>query len=767
MSPFWFALAISCLLSSCSLNRHVPAGKQLVNQVKIKGAPKDTREDLYNLVEQKPNRRIFGIYRFHLRMYYLSKRVKFSKKSDDKSIWEEPVYYSDEASQRSALNMTNYLRNSGYFNADVDYELKQKGKKKVKVEYQLNSRKQYRIKEVVYQVEDYYLNEIINNKSRASLIKSGQAFHSEKFAMERDRLTRLIRENGYFDFTRDYIYFDVDSTIAGKNVNVYIGIRNPDNYQRHRPYIQRYVYLVGENVLRDKAKADTIKIAPGFFRIGQGNSYHDELAMNALLSDSGDLFNEQTATASLKNLKELTYYRYVDLAYNKIDSNSGDTAFLDMTISLYPDTRWAIQLQAETITSEQKGEGLSFNGRLYGLAGSITFLDNDFASRGIRMSSRLRAATEFDAKSFPRFIANTELGLSNELQFEKPFLSQLMPLSFRKDIKSSNLNLSGFFESNPDFQRWTVNTSAGYRLNAGRFRHYILPVEFSLIGTRIISEGFQQRLDTSANLFLKNLFDNHGIGNFRWASHYSSRTLGKKDNYFELNVNFIELAGNLFWLMAPLVGNELPNNTTFENELLGIRYFQYVKGDYDFRFHHETTWGNEVVYRLFFGMIWPYGNTPNSVPFEKRYYVGGSNSIRGWRVRSLGPGSFDPGEDENFVYFHSGDIKLEMNLEYRFSLSDLMKMALFFDSGNIWNHPSNQFQVEGGAWEWNSFYKQLAVAGGLGLRFDFTYFVFRTDIGMRMRDPASTGDLWFSKRYFQPFKMGEALQFNFGIGYPF
>ena len=194
----------------------------------------------------------------------------------------------------------------------------------------------------------------------------------------------------------------------------------------------------------------------------------------------------------------------------------------------------------------------------------------------------------------------------------------------------------------------------------------------------------------------------------------------------------LELGGNLFYLGSALVGQpvEGARGETYDRTFLGMHYFQYAKGDYDIRYHQKTLWNNEIVYRSYVSMIYPFGNTSNSVPFEKRYFAGGSNSIRGWAVRRLGPGSYYPENDDvNFVYLHSGDIKLEANIEYRFSVSPTLKMALFADAGNIWNNLSNNFQVPGGDWQWDRFYKEFAVAGGLGLQFDFTYFVFRTDLG--------------------------------------
>ena len=749
----------------------MPEGKELVKNVKIKGEPESMAEPMQNLVVEKPNKRVFGIWRLHLRMYYLSDKYKFLRKGRENGIWEPPSYVSTDGTELSAKKMESFLQNQGYFNARVKAEIQKKGRKGVKVVYKVQPNLSYQLRDIQYYVEDFDLFRLVMDAAEESKLKKGKRFSSNDFVAERDRLMNLMRRNGYYDFSREFIYFDIDSTIGTREMDVFIGIKNPDRFKRHKVYRIEKVYFDQDFRDLDTTRRDTISVSPGLIRIGEGNSAVDEIIKTKLLFDPGDVYNIDAVQQSLRNFRKLQQYRYVDVNFITKGLNN-DTAGIELELRFTPYTRYQFSLQSEVLTSEQSGEGPSFDGRFYGVAGAFTLRDIDFLKRGIHSEIRLRVATEFSANQFENVLFNNLFTLSNSYYFSRPFLSFLLPKKLEKRINQSNLSLQAFLESNPDFQRQTASLNAGYTMDGEKVKHYLLPFEFNLVRTNIISDAFQTRMDTSSNLVLRNLFANHTIANGRWGLFYSSKKLGSRRNYFELNANMLKSAGALFWVFSQFAGKPVEGDlaATFDRNFLGMQYFQYLKGDYDFRFHQRTFWSNEIVYRIFLGMIYPYGNTATAVPFEKRYYSGGSTSIRGWGIRQLGPGTFRPDADNDFVFFHSGDIKLEANFEYRFDISGLLKMAVFADAGNIWNHPSNNFQVQGGAWDWNTFYKELAVAGGLGMRFDFTYFIFRTDIGIPMRDPSvvgTAGEKWFPEDYYRPFRFGRVVRFNFGIGYPF
>lgn len=759
-------------MGSCSIYRHVPKGQQLVTKVKVKGAPRQYREEINELIVEKTNTKIFGVWRVRTRNWYVTEKWRLKRDKDENTIWEAPSYYSQEGTDATASRMESFLKNNGYFNVNVNADIKVKGhrKRKAEVTYSIKKNKAYYINSFSRNIEDYDLFLLLEKDKKNSFLKRGKAFRSEDLVAERERVMLLFRQNGYYDFSREYIYFDLDSTLGNYRIDIQMGLKNPGLYQRHKVYVLNQV-VFKENKVKP-IDTNTVILGENIFRKGSGNPFLDDLLFRSLAFESGDVYNESKIQESLKNLRKLKHYQYVDVQFSR-HSLQSDTALLNINVKLTPLTRFQTQFQSEAITSEQNGAGRSFNGRMYGVAGSLTFRDLNFLKRGIQTDVRLRASTELSLINYPQILRNNELSLSNNYYFAKPFLSGIIPEGIKSNMEQSTLSLNGFLESNPDFSRQTANISAGYLIQKGRFKHYILPIDFNLISTNITSDSFQTFLDTSVNFFLRNLFDNHTIAGSRWGLYYSNKVIGSRENYIEFTANMLELGGNLFYLGSALVGQRVEGDRaeTYDRTFLGMHYFQYAKGDYDFRFHQKTFWNNEIVYRAYVGMIYPFGNTSNSVPFEKRYFAGGSNSIRGWAVRRLGPGSYNPENDDvNFVYLHSGDIKLEANIEYRFSVSPTLKMAVFTDAGNIWNHPSNNFQVPGGDWQWNRFYKEFAVAGGLGLRFDFTYFIFRTDLGFPFRDPSVVGsarDKWFPKEIYVDGTLGQMVRFNFGIGYPF
>jgi outer membrane protein assembly factor BamA len=750
----------------------VPKGQQLITKVKVKGAPGQYREEINELVVEKTNTRIFGVWRVRTRNWYVTEKWRSKRGKEENTIWEAPSYYTESGTEATVNRMEAFLKNNGYFNVSVTAQVKYKGlrKRKAEVTYKIKKKKAYYINSVSRNVEDYDLFQLIEKDSKNSLLKKRKVFKSEDLVAERERVMMLLRQNGYYDFSREYIYFDLDSTLGNHKIDIQMGLKNPGMYQRHK------VYVLNQVVFQESGTHETdsnlVALSSNIYRKGAGNPFLDDLLYRSLTFEMGEVYNESKIQESLKNLRKLKHYQYVDVQFNK-DSLQSDTALLNINVKLTPLIRFQAQFQSEGITSEQNGAGRSFNGRMYGVAGSFTFRDLNFLERGIQSDIRLRVSSELSLINYPQILSNNEVTLSNNYYFAKPFLSGIIPKNLKKDIEQSTLSLNGFLESNPDFGRRTANISAGYLIEKGRFKHYVLPIDFNLISTNVTSDSFQTFLDTSANFFLKNLFDNHTIAGSRWGVYYSSKVIGSRKSYIEFTANVLELGGNLFYLGSAIAGRPVEDERaeTYDKTFLGMHYFQYAKGDYDFRFHQKTFWNNEIVYRVYAGMIYPFGNTSNAVPFEKRYFSGGSNSIRGWAVRRLGPGSYNPeNEDVNFVYLHSGDIKLEANIEYRFSVSPTLKMALFADAGNIWNHPSNNFQVPGGDWQWDRFYKEFAVAGGLGLRFDFTYFVFRTDLGFPFRNPSVVGagaEKWFPKEIYVDGTLGQMVRFNFGIGYPF
>ncbi len=469
-------------LSSCTVFTHVPKDKQLVTKVKIKGAPAHYREQLNELVVEKTNTKIFGVWRVRTRNWYVSEKWRTKRGKEENTIWEAPSYYTKEGTEATVKRIESFLKNNGYFNTQVTAQVKFYGlrNKKAEVTFKVKKKKPYFIKEVSRNIEDFDIYQLIEKDKKNSLIGSGKVFSSNNLINERERLMFLLRQNGYYDFSREYIYFDLDSSIGNHKINVRIGLKNPGNYDRHNVYVLNSVTFTEKAGLASDTQS--VELAHNIFRKGTGNAYIDELLLRSLNFKPGEIYNEVSVQESFKNLRKLKHYQYVDVQFLK-ETTGSDTLSLNLIISLSPLTRYQTQVQSEVITSEQNGAGLSFNGRLYGIAGSFTFQDLNFLKRGIQMDLKLGTSTEIGVANYPKILSNNELSLSNNYYFAKPFLSGIIPINLRNAIDQSTLSLNGFLENNPDFSRRTANISAGYLIESGRFKHYVLPLDFNMIST--------------------------------------------------------------------------------------------------------------------------------------------------------------------------------------------------------------------------------------------------------------------------------------------
>lgn len=268
----------------------------------------------------------------------------------------------------------------------------------------------------------------------------------------------------------------------------------------------------------------------------------------------------------------------------------------------------------------------------------------------------------------------------------------------------------------------------------------------------------QDFLDSIRTTPLFYSFENHVVNVARYAIELNNQAIGKSRNFIFTRLN-IESAGNLLHFVNRKLNPQEPGHLY---TLFNVPYFQYMLGDVDLRYYNVIDKQNRFVYRIFLGAGYPYGNS-TTLPYEKKYFSGGPNSIRAWRTRDLGPGSDTTRSTLKYFPNKNGDIKIEANVEYRFKLIWKVEAALFLDAGNVWAFKDDE--KPRAVFEWNRFYKEIAIGTGFGARFDFSFFLLRLDFGLKLRDPSLEDD----KRWipvFRDFSLGD-LHVNIGIGYPF
>ena len=748
-------------LGSCSSTKFVPEDEYLLTNVKIKNKARDiSREKLQPYVRQHENTKLLGFWKFYLGLYNLSGQ------DDDKGfnrwlrrIGEEPVIFDPYLVSQSAQQMRLYLNNQGYFQASVNDTVIYHGKQKAKVVYSIDPGNRYYINDVDYRIEDDSIRNEVLADTLETLLREGRPFTVELHERERERINENLRNKGFYKFSEEFIYFLSDTSIGDYRVNDSLIVMSPEevlgkkHHQKYRIDNVLFQVGIGTNVLLNEDTGrvtngfDTLRIEDVYIVYEDELSFKPQLLTSSTYIRSNDYFNAELVDRTHQLLSSLRLFRYINIRFRETGrTNNNNEPLLDCIISLSPGKPQSFSVDIE---------GTNSSGNI-GAAGSFNYQHKNLFKGGefFTLNTRLARQNQFVRSSTEEF--NTiEIGGEASIVIPR-FWIPLRIQQFRQRYNpKTNLSLAYNYQRRPDYTRTIANARLGYNWRSSRYiTHAFYPLEFNLVNIPNLSREFEERISET---FLRYTYEDHLIVNMNYSFLFNQQTLGQNNDFWYFRAN-LESAGNVLSLLSPLWENG--NNGDY-SRLLGIRYAQYVKSDIDLRFHNRIDRYSSLVWRFFAGVGVPYGNL-NVLPFEKRYFSGGANSIRAWPVRGLGPGSYS--EEDFRFYNQTGDMKLEMNLEYRFKLFWLLEGALFVDAGNIWSIRENS-SPEGGLFDVRNFYEEIAVGTGIGARFDFNYFIFRFDMGLKTHDPSlPKGERWIPLS--RPWRW-EDVGFNFAIGYPF
>ncbi len=463
----------------------------------------------------------------------------------------------------------------------------------------------------------------------------------------------------------------------------------------------------------------------------------------------GDLYSLTNSQRSYRNLSSLKLFRLVTIDFTQVgDISPGNTGLLDCSILLTPQT-----LQSYTVELE----GTNSSGNI-GAAGNLIYQHRNLFGGAENFDLRLKGALETLKENYSSNLGNM-IELGAEVRYSIPKF--LLPFKTDQFIKKYNprtsFSVAYNYQRRPEYTRTLANVSFGYNWRGNRFlTHIVNPIELNLVKIPYKSPEFADWLEGK---YIYYSYQPHLVTVTSYSLIFNNQNIQKNTDFMYFRMN-VEQAGNLLYLLYRTTGIQAnnPNGyTLFNNE-----YSQYVRGDLDFRYYNIFDENTSLVYRVFAGAGLPYANS-TALPFEKKYFAGGANGIRAWQVRNLGPGSYS--EKQQTLYPNqTADIKLEGNVEYRFKLFWLLDGALFVDAGNIWAITKND-ERPGARFLWDKFYKDIAVGTGFGTRFDFSFFIFRLDLGMKLRDPAlPLNHRWIIGNQ----KLNKSdFTLNIGIGYPF
>ncbi|MFW5804506.1 MAG: BamA/TamA family outer membrane protein [bacterium] len=764
VDKYFIVLILSVLAIGCNPTKYVPGDKYLLNKysIEVEDNKKVDKEELRAYLRQKPNKRILGFMKFHLWLYNLSSENKDKWPHGWlKKIGEKPVIYDPGLQKSSKTQLKLYLGNKGYYNALVEDDIEFTSKNKVNVKYHIKTRKPYRIKNIKYHFEDSSLSYLILQDTINSFIKKEKIFDVDLLEEERGRIESFLRNRGYFNFSSDYIYYEVDSALNNLHVNLDVivkkFIKKEDEEIVHVPhekfrvrkvflftdYDAREALLKGDNYTSD---LDTLKEGNNFFLV-----YKERIPLKtrSLLQYvyiiPNSLYNVRNVERTYKHLHTLKVFKTVDIKFIETGTyNENGEHLLDCSIQLSPHISQYYTVELEGTNSENYGGGAVFS---YGHRNLLKGAEN--------FNFRIRGAIEA--------ISDTSVNLENELEIGAEASLQtpkfLLPFNMEKFVKKyhpkTSITLAASYQKRPDYKRTVTNATFGYFWRGNKFlTHVVNPVELNAVNS-FLTPAYEQRI---RNHYLYYSYFPHFVSNSSYRLIYTNQEPTITKNFFYIKWK-IEAAGAMLSLF---------NNWTIRNnyEFLGLEYSQYIKTDIDYRNYQVLNSKDRLVFRLFAGIGQPYGNS-QGMPYEKKYFAGGPNSMRAWNSRSIGPGILEV--DTFFGFFNNvGDMKLEMNLEYRFKIFWKLEGALFTDVGNIWEgikSPNNTENREGGVFYLDEFYKQLGVASGMGIRFDFSFFIFRLDYAVKMRDPVKIPDSeWL---FFERGIKRRDWNIFFGIGYPF
>ncbi len=763
-------MACVFLLAGCNSTRFVPEGKYLLNKIKVNADyNKFKREELKTHIRQKENLKILGVIKFHLGIYNLSSE----KKENDwlKRIGEAPVLYDEFQTLRSKEQLLIYLKNKGYYNAFVSDSITiDQDKKKLNLTFDIQAGEPYRIRNYFYAIKDINLRSIILKDSVDQLLKSNDIFDLDVLNAERQRITRYLKDHGFFKFTEEYISFQADTSFYNHRVDLTIQIDDALLKNDEAEVVNHQKYKIRNYEINPTVKVadltgglpeeiiDTLIHDDYIFTYTGKLKYRPQLFYDINRMKDSTFYCLQNAEKTYRALNRLKQFKLINVGFSETNSVTSDSVpLLDCKLMLSPLPRQNFSVEVEgTNSSGNLGVAGNFNFQHRNVFGGAEVFD--FQIRGARERQQLVNNSSLDFNT-------RELGFESSITIPK-FLSFIQgKRMFSFQIPETKFTVGFNYQSRPDYTRTISNLKYGYNWKTTNFQFHTLNlIDLNFVNIYKPDPAF---INSIRDLYIKSSFTDHLISATNYSFTYNTQNINKREDYKFLKFNF-ESAGNLLSIYSHLIGKSqttvfdtLANQTRSYYEILNTRFAQYFKSDLEYRYGHMTDKLNSFVGRAFVGVGIPFGNF-DVLPFEKKYFTGGANGIRAWQVRSLGPGSYKV--PSNTYPNQSSDIKLEANFEYRFKMVWLLEGALFLDAGNIWaiNYKDNR---EGAVFKVDEFYKQIAVGSGFGLRFDFTYFLFRLDLGMKMRDPSlDKGKRFIPGNY--PIT-GDHFNLSFAIGYPF
>ena len=765
--------ALAVFGTACSTTKHVPEGQMLLRDVRIDvQGDRDNVDDeeLYYFLRQTPNHKVLGFAKLQLATYNLSGRDStnwFNRWV--RRIGQPPVIFDRELTDASVRQLRTALLNRGYMDVSVEADtIVRPGRRKIDVVYRIRTGTPHNIASLAYEIEDSALRAIVMADTAACKIATGAPLDRNILDEERTRITEVMRNHGYYSFTKECVSFLADTVAGDYNVGLTLRVSQPhgpagaatpsaaDRTRRYR--IASVTFLTAPNAAPG-TPLDTVRCRDVSIVYGPDRYLRPSVLEEKCYIVPGQPYSARAVDRTYEALAQLGILRSIN-----IDMKPGPTVdgeqWLDAVISLGRNRKQGVSIELDGTNSEgDLGMGVGF-----------TYQHRNLGHGSEQLTAKLRAAYESISGDLDGLINNHYTEVASEVgitfpKFEFPLLSR----NFKKKVRASTEFAVSFnYQERPEYTRLIFGAGWKYkwqhRVRDFQQRHTVDLIDVNVVRLPRSTLGFLDEIAPD-NPLLRYSYEDHFIMRLGYTFYRTNRRIPTATvNAFAIQpyVSTLrvqaETAGNLLYAISSIDGQKRSDGAY---KLFGIQYAQYAKAEVDYTYTRNFNSRNALSFHVGAGVAVPYGNS-SMVPFEKRFYAGGANGVRGWGVRTLGPGAYDSHNSVRDFINQCGDIRLDLSLEYRAKLFWVFEGALFIDAGNIWTIRDYETQP-GGVFRFNKFYKQIAAAYGVGLRMDFTYFLLRLDLGMKAHNPASGQEPW---PLLHP-RWSRDANFHFSVGYPF
>ena len=811
LENFIFSYLFIFIFSSCSITKHVPEDEFLLRKVKIEFLNSNnyntiSKEELYDLLLQKPNRKVFSNFRFYLRFYNLSNQQRIDQKIVKKQIkidkvnlkikqqnrsslildsnyiqkplkerklafgeriqntGEAPVIYSALKLNRTKEQLKKYLFNKGYFKNEITDSTTVLDNGQIDIQYFIHLSEPMYLSSIKYKCPEILISSYLDSIKSNSFLKKGAIFDTDNLVKERIRINDFLTNSGFYNFNKEFIYFDIDTNYVSKTVDITLGIQNYKKIDKinnsfkdltHKQFkISKVNIQIGDSSkFNNIAKLDSIENS--FFKIVnyQPINFKSKVFKNSIFFKKDDYYKKSVAQQTYRSLISLGLFKYVNISFDTLTENK-----LVGNIELTPSKTQNLSLSLDGTNNE----------RLFGFQGGIDYFHNNLFHGGEKILISLKSSFEIQLL----LTDSKETGISNkpnttefgpEFHFYLPKYLLINKIgNLRKHINPVTEFTGAFnIQDRPDYYRRNQELSFGWVFHENKTTTWhINPLLISIVDIEINSD-FQNQIESYNDQYILSSFQDHVVAGGVFSFEYNGQNLSYNSNSLYFKTTFESAGGTLFNFHELI--NKDKNPLTDSYDFLGIRYAHFQKATLDLRYYQGLSDRSKIVYRIYSGVGIPKKNLSDALPFEKSFFAGGSNSLRAWRARSLGPGSYF---EDSTRYDKIGDIKFEGNVEARFPISKWIEGAFFVDFGNIWLIGYDSLRPEG-KFNWNNVLDDIAIGTGFGLRLNFEFFILRADLAIPFKNPGipKNNNQWIFKSEKRDDHFSPLL--NLGIGYPF